>query len=317
MKKIIIGILLFLNVLVYSDKIRVAVLEFTAKGEAINEAYLADAIVEHLMTALINTQQFRVVERQDLNKVMRELNLQNSDDFNEDLRKQLGKLYGAQLVVLGSLTKIGTRYSINVRGVNVETGEAEFAQSLETTSKEMLIDLVPKIVDLISGRKSRTDVEAELKLKQEEEKKKEEERLKEEKRKQNKALYTRNAKNAIAINLYIWGLSSLALMVPSTVLGYYYLNPEEYYKLIPEITDPAERLKLRTSVGFAALGCTIAMALCLIPTIICFSLLGFVRVVMNYYKASDKYTSLNKKVMNIDFNIALEKDKMLCYFVIW
>ena len=36
---------------------------------------------------------------------MEELELQNSDDFNEAFRQELGNLYGVKIVILGNITK--------------------------------------------------------------------------------------------------------------------------------------------------------------------------------------------------------------------
>ena len=88
---------------------------------------------------------------------MSELSLQNSDDFNDELRKNLGELYGVELVILGSVTKIGNCITINTRGVEVETGIAKFAKNLTTDSENDIPYLIPLLVDIISGKKIDVD----------------------------------------------------------------------------------------------------------------------------------------------------------------
>lgn len=130
-----------------ADKTRVAVLDFAAKGV---DDILAEAVVENLLTSLIDSGCFEVIERKQLEKVMNELNLQNSDDFNDDLREQLGNLYGVELVILGSVTKIGDNITINARGVEVTTGVGKFGKRVYTDSENDIPSLISLLVDYIA-----------------------------------------------------------------------------------------------------------------------------------------------------------------------
>lgn len=152
MKKILIisfVLLILISFVFTNEKTRVAVLDFSAKGI---EKYLAEAIVENLITSLIDSGIFTVIERSQLKQLMKELSLQNSDDFNDRLRTELGELYGVELVILGSVTKIGSNITINARGVEVETGIAKFAKNLITDSENDIPFLIPLLVDIISGK---------------------------------------------------------------------------------------------------------------------------------------------------------------------
>ena len=142
--------LLFINNVYAGKRIKIAVLDFSAKGV---DKFLAEAIVENLITSLIDSNTFDIVERSQLNKLMKELSLQNSDDFNDELRKELGNLLGVELVILGSVTKIGDNITINTRGVDVETGIAKFAKNLITNSENDIPYLIPLFVDIITGKK--------------------------------------------------------------------------------------------------------------------------------------------------------------------
>lgn len=132
------------------SKTRVAVLDFSATGV---KEYLAEAVVENLITSLIDSGAFEVVERSQLRKLMNELSMQNSDDFNDDLRTELGNLYGVELVILGSVTRFGDNITINVRGVEVETGIARFAKNFVTSSEDDIPFLIPLLVDIMTGKK--------------------------------------------------------------------------------------------------------------------------------------------------------------------
>ncbi|HNZ28258.1 MAG TPA: SUMF1/EgtB/PvdO family nonheme iron enzyme [Spirochaetota bacterium] len=148
-KNIMLTLLLLFGVFLNSTentKTRVAILNFTPKGV---EPILAEAIVENLTTSIINTSDFNVIERNQLDKLMKELNLQNSDDFNDKLREELGNLHGVKLVILGSVTKIGSTITINMRGVEVSTGLAKFAKSITTKNEDEIPGLIQNLAILV------------------------------------------------------------------------------------------------------------------------------------------------------------------------
>jgi 6-phosphogluconolactonase (cycloisomerase 2 family) len=75
-----------------SAKQKVAIVEF--KGINV-EGYVPEAVVEIMSTSLIDSGAFEVIERSQIEKVFGELNLQSSDEFDEDQAQELGQLLGA------------------------------------------------------------------------------------------------------------------------------------------------------------------------------------------------------------------------------
>lgn len=87
-------------------------------------------VSERLTTELIKTGKLKVVERKEIEKVLRELKLQVSGQMDQAAAKQLGKLLGADLLVLGTMTELpGKKLELNVRLAGVESGEAYSAVS--------------------------------------------------------------------------------------------------------------------------------------------------------------------------------------------
>lgn len=146
--------IIFSTIAKEEKKARIAVLDFSAK--MVSEE-LADAVVENLITSLVDSGVFEVIERNQLQKLMKELKMQNSSDFNDQLRKELGNLYGTELVILGSVTKIGQNYTINIRGVEVSTGVAKFAKNLTTNSENDIPYLIPQLVYIITSKQEKKD----------------------------------------------------------------------------------------------------------------------------------------------------------------
>ena len=80
--------------------------------------------MEQLSTLLIESKQYIVVERSKLNTIMEEIKLIQSgmtEEIPEHLRP---KLMFADLILTGTLAEIGDKYDINLRLLNVRTGQA-------------------------------------------------------------------------------------------------------------------------------------------------------------------------------------------------
>jgi TolB-like protein len=133
-------LLLSVSMGVYSqEKIKAAVLNFSYRGA---DAGLADAIQENFTTAIVSTGYYIMTERNQLDKILKELKMQNSDDFSEDNRKQLGRLTGSKVVFLGSITRIGMQITVNFRVVESETGVIQFADKFMTKDENEIPGLI-------------------------------------------------------------------------------------------------------------------------------------------------------------------------------
>jgi len=81
---------------------------------------LSDYIMEELTGALFD-RGIEVADRQNLEYVYKELKLQMSGDVSDDSAQSIGKFLGAQLVITGQLTDIGSSYRYRTNAINVET----------------------------------------------------------------------------------------------------------------------------------------------------------------------------------------------------
>ena len=88
--------------------------------------------LEGLTSALIDTDQFIVVERSKLKSVMNELQLSLSGLTREKPDKVIGSLFIADLVLTGTLAETQGEWDINLRVINVRTGQAHAAIALKT-----------------------------------------------------------------------------------------------------------------------------------------------------------------------------------------
>jgi curli biogenesis system outer membrane secretion channel CsgG len=126
-------------------KKRIIVSEFENRT-AYGERRLGIAISDMLVTELVNTNYFVLLEREKLNTVMKEQVLGQSGMINENAAPKLGQLLGANAIITGSVTEFGVRTEstdiiitsgkkqivncvVDVRVVDTSTGEITWAGS--------------------------------------------------------------------------------------------------------------------------------------------------------------------------------------------
>jgi TolB-like protein len=153
-KAFIIMVFIFLMVILFAQsaitevKPTIAVLDFESVG---SEEHLGKAVSEIMRTELIGTRKFRVVERSQINKALSEQQMQKSGIVDEKSAVQIGKLLGADLIIIGSVVKIGTAYTINSRMIDVKTGEATLGKNVTGNDLNLLTNLSRSLIDSLFG----------------------------------------------------------------------------------------------------------------------------------------------------------------------
>lgn len=99
-----------------------------------------------------NGKNYSIVERSQLEKVMQEAKFNNSDAVDESQATELGRLAGADRVVLSVISQLGTRSLISIKMINVETATIEKQQS-KLVDTESLLDVIEPITLVILGQK--------------------------------------------------------------------------------------------------------------------------------------------------------------------
>jgi serine/threonine protein kinase len=101
----------------------IAVLDFSNLQKDAQYASLEGGIAESFTSSFVASKRFRVVERAQLEKIRSELNLNRSELVDPATAQKVGKLIGAQYLMLGSFQVLGGQIRINARLLRVETGE--------------------------------------------------------------------------------------------------------------------------------------------------------------------------------------------------
>ncbi len=128
----------------------VAVVDLQAK-EGVSED-IASMISDYLRTQLFNTNKYILVTRENMETILKEQNFQLSGCTSQECVVQMGRMLGVSKVFTGTLGSVGSIYLINIKMLNIETGQIEKAESAKANSKEDLLAAVEKIVAKIGGR---------------------------------------------------------------------------------------------------------------------------------------------------------------------
>jgi TolB-like protein len=99
--------------------LRVAVVDFPdLQGVTCD---LGRYVASRLTTQLSQSQKLFVIERQQLGRILSELKFSMSDLVDPKKAKQLGKMAGAEALIIGSIADMGNQIDVDVRIVEIET----------------------------------------------------------------------------------------------------------------------------------------------------------------------------------------------------
>jgi hypothetical protein len=135
----------------------VAVLAFT--GDGMTEKDLS-AITSRFETELLSTDSFQIVERRNIDKILREQGFQQSGACdNNECSVEIGKLLSVQGIFTGEVAKIGKTWSLSVKRTDVGSGGTTFSHVLDIQGslEDVLRGGCPEMALIASGRKKPDD----------------------------------------------------------------------------------------------------------------------------------------------------------------
>ncbi len=319
---VFIFLLIFLSTSFGETKIKLAILDFKVIGLNMD---LALAIYDEFVIRLIDSGKFTVTERDDLEKVMNELSLQNQDEFDEKSSVEIGKYLGAQIVLFGKIQKIGSKYRLSIKGVEVKTATAAFAKLITVENEDLLFDNIPLLINQIIDETTVGERKEEQKILNKEKQQKIEElnnkinslkndiKNMEEQNKENKTKIT----GSLAGLGTCWGLFGLSIIgtgVGFGVMGYYYDQNQK-----AESISKIEEYATNGSAGlWSGIGFSIGAVVSLIPAL---ALTGYYIHISGYERNIDKKRKdlqrleLDKQKLTL-FDLKINKDTIALAFTI-
>jgi len=150
---------LFLSSMTYADdnsseqvKKNVAVLTLKNKeGVTVGEA---EAITDKLSNELFNTGLVNIIEREQIDQILKEQNFSKSGAVDEAASiAKIGKLLNINQIVMGSIGKVGSNFLINLRVVDVQTAQVSHVTSLDINGMDAVVSKLSDISRDLVGLK--------------------------------------------------------------------------------------------------------------------------------------------------------------------
>ncbi|MBN2546362.1 MAG: hypothetical protein JXB50_11235 [Spirochaetes bacterium] len=131
-----------------TEKQKIAILKF----RSINlDQTVAEVITETFTTLIADSKKYDIIERSQLDQIFSELKLISGDDFEVKTIIQIGKLAKAKMIIAGSVSKLGDKFIINARGIEIETGIVLFGKNIACDNENKLLEAVKSIASEITG----------------------------------------------------------------------------------------------------------------------------------------------------------------------
>lgn len=116
---------------------------------------LADEMNDTLTEALASDARVRLVERQQLEKVMKEQALSQSGMMSDEVQIKVAQLVGARFIVMGAVQAKGKSFFLSLRALDSSTAQVAFAQKIKVGSDEQIeagsTQLARRLTDKLVG----------------------------------------------------------------------------------------------------------------------------------------------------------------------
>ncbi len=129
------------------------VIVFTLSEEGISKK-TSILVSERIRERLSSSGKVRVLERNEIDKILETIG-QNLDDCTEEgCGIELGRQLDAEKIVTGSITQIGRRITISTNFIDVATTEREITVSkdIDDATEEKIVDYIPSLVKKLTDQ---------------------------------------------------------------------------------------------------------------------------------------------------------------------
>ncbi|HPV98654.1 MAG: Curli production assembly/transport component CsgG [Spirochaetes bacterium ADurb.BinA120] len=118
-----------------AEKMQVAVLDLKPREVS---KIVTGAVSDIIRSEMVKTGLFTVVERAQMNEILKEQGFQMTGCTDQACAVQVGKLLSARKILVGEINRVGKAFMITVRIVDVEKGVSEFAANEKAENEDVL-----------------------------------------------------------------------------------------------------------------------------------------------------------------------------------
>jgi len=127
---------------VAQKKISIAVIQFKTLNKEAQDIMLGDLVSETFTSALVNSSAFRIIERAQLDKVIKEMEFSQTGFIETSNAVEIGKMLHADAIITGSVALLGKKIQLNARIIDIESA---YVISAETRTTDYSLENVSKI----------------------------------------------------------------------------------------------------------------------------------------------------------------------------
>jgi TolB-like protein len=140
-KKILSSLILFCQ-FCFSQQIKIAIVDFDntsgiAKYDGLGKAMSSMLISD--IEANVSPKRLQLVERSQINKILKEQNFQKTSSVDKASTVKMGKLLGVKYLLVGDIFVLNDALVINSRLVDTETGDIKFTEKKEGKLNQWLL----------------------------------------------------------------------------------------------------------------------------------------------------------------------------------
>lgn len=117
------------------ERRRLAILYFDNAGGRPELDSLRKGMADMMISDLSKVPLLKLVEREKLEEILKEQNLQNTKQFDQSTVVQIGKLLGAEIIMTGAFFEMFGQLRIDARMIDVETGRVLKAEGVNGKSE--------------------------------------------------------------------------------------------------------------------------------------------------------------------------------------
>ena len=110
----------------------IAILDLEQIGLTQQEATI---LTQRLTTKLISLNKYQVVERNNMDKILKEQKFQHSGCTDAECAVEIGQLLNSDYIVTGSVNKFGDTYALDARLIDVGLGKSLISAEFSMTGK--------------------------------------------------------------------------------------------------------------------------------------------------------------------------------------
>ncbi len=113
-------------------KISIAVIKFKSLNQEAHEISLGDLVSETFTSALVNSSAFKIIEREQLDKVIKEMEMSKTGFIDTTDAVEIGKILHADAIITGSVALLAGQIQLNARIIDIESAYVISAESKTT-----------------------------------------------------------------------------------------------------------------------------------------------------------------------------------------